>query len=319
MDNKTMYAEFCKKINVPIYSKNWWMDAVCGEENWDVWLYGEGHDILAAMPYYYENRGEYRYITRAPLTQNNGILFNYPSNMKLSSKAKFEEKIINSACEYIESLGVDVYEQQYRYQFDNWMPFYWNKYTAITRYTYVIDTSVGLDQIWENITSNYKKNIKKGMKNCTVCDDLASDIFYREHEKVFLKQGLKCPFSFEKWQRIYNAVRANNSGKILYAKDENDNILSLLFLVWDAEQAYLLLGGSMPPYSGTESYSVLIWEGIKFAQQNHLNFDFEGSVIKQISKSYRQFGGVPKPYFRIRKIFNPEIIRKEAEEQIMNL
>ena len=57
----------------------------------------------------------------------------------------------------------------------------------------------------------------------------------------------------------------------------------------------------------------LIWHGIEEAIQLGLVYDFEGSVIQRIAKSFREFGGVPKPYFRIRKVFNPEIVRNEAE------
>ncbi len=38
MTNKEKYQAFCEHTYVPIYSKPWWMDAVCGPENWDVWL-----------------------------------------------------------------------------------------------------------------------------------------------------------------------------------------------------------------------------------------------------------------------------------------
>lgn len=42
-------------------------------------------------------------------------------------------------------------------------------------------------------------------------------------------------------------------------------------------------------------------------------------MIKQIAIAFRQFGGVPTPYYRIRKVFNPEIVRKEAEDYIKRL
>ena len=48
-------------------------------------------------------------------------------------------------------------------------------------------------------------------------------------------------------------------------------------------------------------------------------YDFEGSMIQPIAVAFRQFGGVPKPYYRIRKVFNPEIVRKEAEEYILRV
>ena len=42
-------------------------------------------------------------------------------------------------------------------------------------------------------------------------------------------------------------------------------------------------------------------------------------MIQRIAHSFRQFGGVPKPYYRIRKVFNPEIVRREAEEYILRI
>ena len=101
MNNKREYDDFCKKVYVPIYSKPWWLDAVCGAENWDVWLYRQGDEITAAMPYYKEKRGGYTYITKALLTQNNGILFLYPEGAKKVAKQIYEEKVIDAACKFI--------------------------------------------------------------------------------------------------------------------------------------------------------------------------------------------------------------------------
>jgi len=39
LTDKELYREFCQvEDNIPIFSKDWWMDAVCGEDNWDVIL-----------------------------------------------------------------------------------------------------------------------------------------------------------------------------------------------------------------------------------------------------------------------------------------
>ena len=86
--------------------------------------------------------------------------------------------------------------------------------------------------------------------------------------------------------------------------------------MWDEQSVYHLLGGSIPEYQYLQTYNMLTWEAIKIASQMGFKFDFEGSVIKRISKSMRQFGGKPMPYFRIRKVFNPNIVRLEAEQQI---
>lgn len=319
MSNKEKYSKFCESVYVPIYSKSWWLDAVCGEDNWDVWLFEGDAGILAAMPYYFELRGTYRYITKALLSQNNGIIFNYPSGIKEIAKQSFEEKVIEAACEYIASLNVDVYEQQYHYEFRNWLPFFWNRYTAITRYTYVIEGLGNIDNVWNDISSKYRNKIRKGQKNALFETSEDYVKFYEEHEKIFMKQDLPCPFSFSVWERLYKACAQNNAGELLLAKTEDGEIASVMFLVWDEQSAYQLLGGSMPDFRHLDTYDALIWYAINRTAHRGLKYDFEGSVIKRISKSFREFGGEPKPYFRIRKVFNPEIVRKEAEEQIKYL
>lgn len=262
-----------------------------------------------------EKRGVYSYITKAPLTQNNGIIFKENKERKLCSQAEFEEKIIRSACEFIRDLNIDVYEQQYMYSFRNWLPFYWEKYTAITRYTYVIESMRDLDTAWNNLSSNYRNKIRKGEKNCHIEIGIEKEDFYAEHEKVFTKQNLKCPFSKELWFRLYEECRAHDAGMTMCAKNEEGKIESLIFLAWDEKSVYQILGGNMPEYQKNDTYAYLIWKGIEFASEKGLAYDFEGSMIKRISKSFREFGGEPKPYFRIRKVFNPEIMRKEAQDR----
>lgn len=316
MKNKEKYIQFCEKVYVPIYSKSWWLDAVCGPENWDVWLYQNGDEVLAAMPYYMESKGEYHYITKALLTQNNGIIFSYPEGAKYIARQIYEERVINAACEFIESLNLDVYEQQFHYSFQNWLPFFWNRYTAITRYTYVLEDVVDIEDIWEKISSKARKLVKKGQRNAEIKRGLNPETFYREHEKVFLKQGLQCPFSWERWMKIYDACKKEKACEIFYATEKNGHVASVLFLIWDEESAYLLLGGSVPSFQNLDTYSAVIWESIKYVSEMGLKYDFEGSVIKRISKSFREFGGEPKPYFRIRKVFNPDIMRAETEKII---
>lgn len=316
MNNKEKYFIFCQNVYVPIYSKSWWMDAVCGANSWDVWIYEKEGNFLAAMPYYKTEKNGYRYITKAPLTQNNGIIFNYPRGAKYIARQAFEEEIINQACKYVDELGVDVYEQQYQCSFENWLPFFWNRYKETTRYTYIIDNPGNFEETWNNISSKTRSIIKKGYRNGIFDVDISVERFYYEHEKIFKKQNLECPFSYGLFTNLAHACISNNAAKLFCARDMEGNPMSILFLVWDEKSAYHLLGGSMPEYQNKDTYSALIWEAIKFAGKKELKYDFEGSVIKRISKSFREFGGTPKPYFRIRKVFNEDIILDEAKKLI---
>lgn len=319
MKNKDKYLEFVETVYVPIYSQPWWLDAICLPENWDVWIYDPDGVVCAAMPYYIEYRNGYKYITKAPLTQNNGIVFKYPEGAGNIAKRAFEEKVINEACCFIESLELGVYEQQFHYSFKVYLPFFWNGYVAIPRYTYVIDKSISKDEAWKNMSTNYRKNCKKGKKNGIVNYDMEEDDFYSYHERVFSKQGLACPFSKELWKRLYKACCIErNCGKILCSLSDAGEVQSILFLVWDKESMYHLLGGNMPGFQTLETYSALTWEGICVSRDMNLHYDFEGSMIKRISKSFREYGGIPMLYFRIRKVFKNEILRNEFENSLIN-
>ena len=316
LTNKEKYAQFCEGTYVPVYSKPWWLDAICLPENWDVWICEENDAVMAAMPYYLENRNGRRYITKAPLSQNHGIIFRYPPNSKPISRAAFEEKVIDRACAFIKGLQIDVYEQQYQPSFVNWLPFYWNGYSAITRYTYVIEDTSDLGRIWDGVSSKRRSIIKKGSRNSVFSTDMSVERFYTEHEKIYLKQGLSCPFSYGLWKRIAVACRTHDSGRISCRLTENGEAAAVSFVAWDERSLYKLMGGPVPEFAALDAYSALTWDEIVLAHERKLAFDFEGSVIKRISKSFREYGAVPKPYFRIRKVFRPDIIREEAELSI---
>lgn len=319
MTNKKKYERFCRGAYIPIFSQPWWMDAVCGESNWDVWLYEKGKDILAAMPYYMEIRGEYKYITKALLTQNNGLIISYPVGQKLSSRYSYQEKIITAACAHINSLDLDVYEQQFHHSFDNWLPFFWDNFTAITRYTCVLEHPIDPATTLENISSNYRNKIRSAEKQVRVCTDIDAQSFYYEHEKIYKRQGIPCPFSLAFWTQLYNACVKHNAGQLFCSRDHLDNITSVLFLVWDEKSAYQILGGAIPDYQSTHSYTNLIYNAILFASRKELAYDFEGSVIKRIFTAFKEFGPTIQPYFRIRKVFNRDIIMQEAEQYARNI
>lgn len=67
MTSREKYREFCKtEKTIPIFSKDWWLDAVCGKDNWGVVLIERGGKIIVTLPYYLEKMyiscGEYQEI-----------------------------------------------------------------------------------------------------------------------------------------------------------------------------------------------------------------------------------------------------------------
>ena len=49
MTNKERYQQLCDaEPSICVYDQPWWMDAVCGADNWDVLLYEKNGSILVA-------------------------------------------------------------------------------------------------------------------------------------------------------------------------------------------------------------------------------------------------------------------------------
>lgn len=320
MTNKEKYLEFCKKNYVPVFSKPWWMDAAVGTENWDVFILEESGAFWCAMPYYITQKNGYKIITKAPNTQNNGIIFSYPQGQKLPAKLSFQEKCIERTCDYIESLGLAKYEQQFHYSFQNWLPFFWRRYQSVVRYTYVIDTSAEWETIEGNFTSNVRKELKRSRQFVTLREEeLAIDEFYNINKMSFERQGKEIPYSIEFVKNIYEACKNHHSGQVISAEDRDGNIHSAAFLIWDEKSLYYLLNGTNPEYKSSQANYYLINEGIKIAKEKGLLFDFEGSVIRPIERAFRGFGGEPKAYFRISKTFDPKLFQEEQKVEMETL
>lgn len=302
-DNKQKYIQLCHDNDIPLFSQYFWLDAVCGHENWDVILIEQNGNVLASLPYYFiSNNGVYE-IRKAPLTQNNGVYFYYPSGMKYDRKIAFEHRVLNRIIDELERMEIARYRQYFHFSFTNWLPFYWRGYSQSTRYTYVIEDTSDLDVVVSNFNGNIRKHIKKAKEIVTVSDNLSNQNFYDLNVKTFARQGVEIPYTFEMFEHLYQNLSENQCVKIFSAVDQNREIHSAALYAYDHTSVYYLMSGSNEEYRTSQSLTLLIYEGIKLANQLGKRFDFEGSMKKNIEKYFRQFGAQQKPYFDISKDF----------------
>jgi len=116
------------------------------------------------------------------------------------------------------------------------------------------------------------------------------------------KQDAEISYSFEHFNKLYNSAYNHNAGRTIYAVDSDNNIHAGLFVLWDKNSAYDLISTIDPDYRNSGGATLLVQEIIKFLSPKTDRFDFEGSMIENVEKSFRQFGAKQKPYFDITKI-----------------
>lgn len=301
-EKKQRYSLFCEREDwIPIFSQPWWMDCTCGADNWDVFLIGNGNDIQAALPYYIVDTEKGKCIKRATLTQNNGLLIKYPSNTTNISRQKYDEKIVNEVCDFLENLGIASYQQQYNYRFDFWLPFFWRFYKGVVKYTYVIDNCTDYEAVYKQYSSKVKNALRKAQNEVNVSDMDDVDLFYKVNEMSFTRQNVEIPYSKELFMTLLRACRERHCCRLIKAEDEAGNIHAVAMLVWDAKAVYFLLNGANPEIRNSQANVAIIDESIKTAGKLNLKFDFEGSVIKAVNHAFREYGGIPRQYFNISK------------------
>jgi lipid II:glycine glycyltransferase (peptidoglycan interpeptide bridge formation enzyme) len=302
MTNKQKYEIFCKTESVPIFLQYWWLNTVCGNDNWDVAIVEKNNKIIASMPYFKTKKMMFNMIFMPKLTQFMGPFLIYPKGQKYERKLSYEKEILTILIEQLPNY--DFFYQNFHYSITNWLPFYWKGFKQTTRYTYIIEDTSNLELIFSNFRSNIKTDIKKAQKKVKIEKSLDIGSFYEINKMTFERQNMKIPYTFDFLESIHKECLSHNCSKLYLAKDKDNIIHAAIYVIWDKTTMYYLLSGGNPKYRNSGATSLLIWEAIKDASKMGLKFDFEGSMIEPIERFFRAFGAKQVPYFQITKAKN---------------
>ena len=308
MTNKEKYRKFCEvEDNIPIYSKDWWLDCVCGEDNWNVAIIEKNSHIVASMPYFVlHKKSIFTFINMPKLTQNMGPYIKYPEKQKYDKKLSYEKDIMNRLIDLLPEY--DMFNQNFHYKITNWLPFYWKGFNQTTKYTYIIKDMPDIETAWNNFSKTARSTINKAKKNLTIDESDDIELFYEINKMTFDRQNRSMPYSFEFIKNLDLHTKKNKSRKILFAKDIKGNIHVAVYIIWDFHSVYLIMSGGNPELRNSGAKNLLVYEVIKFAIENNLTFDFEGSMIENIEAHIKSFGAVQMPYFNISKT-NSKILK----------
>lgn len=300
MTPKDRYRKLCEdESTIPIFSRDWWLDAVCGDA-WDVCLVEKGGEIVASMPYHIKRRWGFTFVTQPMLTQTLGPWLR-PSDAKYSNRLALEKERLTGLVDDLPRF--DYFSQNWHYGNKNWLPLYWRGFQQTTRYTYGIDHLAELDRVYSEFSSSYRNKIRKASGVVQVVDDLGLSVFFDINRLTFERQGLKIPYSFDFLKKTDNTLYRRGNRKIFFAKDGHGNIHSALYLIWDGQSSYVHMVGEDPAFRSSGAGILLIWEAIRFTVKvlGLEKLDFEGSMMEGVERVRRDCGAKQIPYFSISK------------------
>lgn len=300
MTNIEKYRNFCQsETSIPIFCQAWWLDATA-KNKWDVVIIEKGGEISATLPYIINKRMGFEVITQPPLTQFLGPWIR-SDNAKYAKRLSNEKELLQGLFSKLPELTA--YKQNWSPEITNWLPLYWLNYHQTTRYTYRLEDLSNIEEIWKNLDAKTRNTIRKaeGKENLTIKPNPTVDEFLTLNKKVFLRQNLKLPYDEELVYSIDAAAQERNCRNIFIAIDPSGKHHAAVYLIWDKNSAYYLMAGSDPDLRNSGASSLCLWEAIKFASTVSNSFDFEGSMIEPIERSFRSFGAKQTPYFSISK------------------
>jgi hypothetical protein len=272
-----------------------WMDAVCIKGEWDVIIAkadsGQPEGVLV---YHYRKILSQQFILMPPMCFYNGIYLLYKENMSTSQKISFDNKVSVKLISELPSFAF--YYQQYHPEYNNWSSLYWKGFKQTTRYTYRLEANQNKEVLWSKLKPNLKRNINKAEKSCIIKSANFND-FWNALSLSYNKR--ENPFNKELLSRICSSLPDASQLFLCYDIASN-NILAGSIIVSDKNSSYYLCGFYNPQGKESGGLSYLLWQNILNNSNN--NFDFEGSMIKEIEYFFRSFGADWTPHYRIWKI-----------------
>ncbi len=298
---KQIYRQLCaEEPTIPIFSQDWWLDVTAGRENWDVALVEKHGNILACMPYVSRKRAGLSISTVPPLTYCLGPWLR-PFEAKHANQISRQKDLLERLIEQLPPF--DHFKQQWHYNQTNWLPFFWRGFEQTTNYTYLLPLPGNHEATWLGLQENIRREVRKasGRGGLQVRHDLPVSAFLPLNKRVFERQRMPAPYSEGFIGALDQACAGHQRRKIFIAQDGHGALHAGVYIVWDHNSAYYLMGGSDPARRNSGAMSLCMWEAIKFASSVTKRFDFCGSMIEPIERFVRAFGGVQTPYFTVSK------------------
>lgn len=275
-----------------IFQQPWWLDATA-PNRWGEVAVEEDGQTIARLPYVRKRRLGMTLLTMPPLTQTLGPWIAYDG---LSPKARLaaEKRLFTMLIDRLPAH--DIFRQALYPSVTNWQPFYWRGFRQTTRYTYIIEDLTDLDAVRRRFESRKQRDIKKASRALGVQHDLPGTRFYDHLTATLARRQLTPTFSRSAFLRVHDACVARDHGQTIGVSDAGGEVHAAVFVVWDADTAYLLVTSIDPKWRDDGSGSLAIWEAIQRAAERCERFNLEGSMIEGVERSYRAFGGSHVPY-----------------------
>jgi lipid II:glycine glycyltransferase (peptidoglycan interpeptide bridge formation enzyme) len=279
-----------------VFNSQSWLQLYGGDVKL-IGIYDKQEKLIGGFHYFVGKRGFLKHINNPPFTPNMGLFFNLKSQNP--AKRMSEQKaVMNALASYFIHLKPGILTIAFQPKWIDMQAYIWKGFKVIPNYTYQMDLAPSMDEISKGFSPEKRNEIKKAEKDGVV---IKPETDYSIVKQLVLK--------------TYDRQNVNNDLELLdrilfeFAKPENsfafvawqdDKPVSCSFCIYDNNTAYYLLGGYDDKRKHSGAGSLVLKNAIKHAKEIGLEvFDFEGSMLQEVEKFFRAFGGKLVPYYTL--------------------
>lgn len=274
-DLKKEYLKICESDpSIPLHGQSWWLDTVCGVDNWQVeGARSENGELDFALPFQVQKLQGLPAILQPVLSQYSFLWKNpktdYPSvDQLLQALPKVPVIELNF------SPGIKLGNTAEKH-----------------RHSYIVGAPSQVETLQYN--QNLRRNLKKATKSYQITERNDPEAFYQINQSSFLRQNLPMPYNKALLRAVTDALHVQGSGAIFFAEELKPphEIIGGILIAWDKGSYYYIAGGQKSKKGKPSSHALLMDHAIMKARDSGKDFDFCGSEIPGVARFFSSFGG----------------------------
>ncbi len=278
-------------------------------------IYNDNTELVGAFFLYTSSKWGMKYAITPPFTPHIGLFFENRAQNK-SNQITYSKNIYDALSQFIAAQNYALLVAALPFKHTDTQVFFWNKFKVIPNYTYRLNLLVTKEELLGNFTSEKRKSLKKAEKDglrvektvdLEIVKTLILKTFSRKEKALNIKLLDKILFEF-----------SNQENSFAFVAYENNVAIATTFCIYDSTTAYYLFGGYDAEKKHHGAGVSTQWACICHAQLIGLEvYDFEGSMLPEVEKYFRDFGGDLIPYYTVNKAWLPiEMALKLKKRQV---
>lgn len=263
-------------------------------------IFNQNDELTGLFYYFKKSRYFFKFIIPPPFQPFNGLIY-FTNSLKAESKNSAIKELHQKIIQYFTKTEKANYIRfVLSPEFIDTQEYIWKKWQVKVNYTYRLNLEGSINGLFENISSEKRKSIRKAEKDgIKVVEEKNYEVVKNLIIKTFERQKKKINVIY--LNKILNEW-ANENNSFAYVAYWNEKAIATTFCVFDNPTAYYLFGGYDEHASHHGGGVSCMWQSIlKTKEMGLKTFDFEGSMLPSVERYFRDFGGQLIPYYSCEK------------------